>query len=66
MPSIRRTEFADFVADLLDFIEEKIRDAVENETSRPAAIAEARRRRRAAAGPPARERGRPGELHTAA
>jgi len=41
MLSMRRTEFAAFVADLLDFIEEKIREAIETETSRPAAIAEA-------------------------
>ncbi|WLA64937.1 hypothetical protein [Bradyrhizobium diazoefficiens] len=37
----RRTEFAPFVLDLLDFMEEKIREAIENEASRPAAIAEA-------------------------
>lgn len=37
----RRTEFAAFVLDLLDFIEEKIREALANEPSRPAAIAEA-------------------------
>lgn len=53
MTSTRRTEFADFVADLLDFIEEKIREAIENETSRPAAIRGSRRCRRAAAGPAA-------------
>lgn len=41
MKSTRRTEFAPFVLDLLDFMEEKIREAVENETLRLAAIAEA-------------------------
>lgn len=41
MTSIRRTEFAAFVSDLLDFIEEKIREAIESEPSRPAALAEA-------------------------
>jgi hypothetical protein len=37
----RRTEFAAFVLDLLDFIEEKIQEAMENEPSRIAAIGEA-------------------------
>lgn len=37
----RRTEFAAFVLDLLDFIEKKIREALAKEPSRPAAIAEA-------------------------
>jgi hypothetical protein len=33
----RRTEFAAFVLDLLDFVEEKIGEAMENEPSRVAA-----------------------------
>jgi hypothetical protein len=37
----RRTEFAAFVLDLLDFIEEKIQEAMENKPSRIAAIGEA-------------------------
>jgi hypothetical protein len=37
----RRTEFAAFVLDLLDFVEEKIGEAMENEPSRVAAIGEA-------------------------
>jgi hypothetical protein len=37
----RSTEFAAFVLDLLDFIEEKIGEAIENEPSRVAAIGEA-------------------------
>jgi hypothetical protein len=41
MPSNRRTEFASFVLDLLDFMEEKIREARDDESSRPAAIGEA-------------------------
>ena len=41
MTSARCTEFAPFVHDLLDFMEEKIREAVESEASRRAAIAEA-------------------------
>ena len=49
MTSTRRTEFAPFVLDLLDFMEEKIREATDDEASR--AIAEA-----AGAVPPMRER----------
>lgn len=41
MTSRRRTEFAAFVLDLMDFIEEKIGEAMDNESSRAAAIAEA-------------------------
>jgi hypothetical protein len=41
MPSNRRTEFAPFMLDLLDFVEEKIREAIDDESSRPAAISEA-------------------------
>ncbi|MCP3468335.1 hypothetical protein [Bradyrhizobium sp. CCGUVB23] len=41
MTSRRRTEFAAFVLDLLDFIEEKIQEALDDETSRAAAIGEA-------------------------
>jgi hypothetical protein len=41
MPSNRRTEFTAFVLDLLDFMEEKIREALDDESSRPAAIGEA-------------------------
>ncbi|WP_128953622.1 hypothetical protein [Bradyrhizobium guangzhouense] len=37
----RRTEFAAFVLDLMDFIEEKIDEAMADETSRVAAIGEA-------------------------
>jgi hypothetical protein len=37
----RRTEFAAFVLDLLDFVKEKIGEAMENEPSRVAAIGEA-------------------------
>jgi hypothetical protein len=37
----RRTEYAAFVLDLMDFIEEKIVEAMENEPSRVAAIGEA-------------------------
>jgi len=33
-----RTEFSEFILDLLDFIEEKITEALENEDSRVAAI----------------------------
>jgi hypothetical protein len=41
MKSARRTDFTAFVLDLLDFIEEKIREAIDDESSRPAAIGEA-------------------------
>ncbi|WP_375778882.1 hypothetical protein ACE103_07385 [Bradyrhizobium sp. ma5] len=41
MTSRRRTEFAAFVLDLLDFIEEKIQEALDDETSRAAAVGEA-------------------------
>jgi hypothetical protein len=41
MPSNRRTEFAAFMLDLLDFMEEKIREAIDDECSRSAAISEA-------------------------
>jgi hypothetical protein len=41
MTSSRRTEFAPFVLDLLDFIDERIREAVDDEGSRLAAIGEA-------------------------
>jgi len=41
MISRQRTEFAAFVLDLMDFIEEKIGEAMDNESSRAAAIAEA-------------------------
>jgi len=41
MTSRRRTEFSAFVLDLLDFIEEKIREALQDESSRQAAIGEA-------------------------
>jgi len=37
----RRTEFAAFVLDLMDFIEEKIEEAMTDETSGAAAIGEA-------------------------
>jgi hypothetical protein len=37
MTSARRTDFADFVLDLLDFTEEKIREALDDENSRPPA-----------------------------
>jgi hypothetical protein len=41
MPSNRRTEFAPFVLDLPDFMEKKIREAIDDECSWPAAISEA-------------------------
>ena len=41
MTSDRRTDFAAFVLDLLDFMEEKIREAIDDEVSRAGAIAEA-------------------------
>jgi hypothetical protein len=41
MTPARRTDFAAFVLDLLDFMEEKIGEAMETETSRVAAIGEA-------------------------
>jgi hypothetical protein len=41
MTSHRRTEFAPFVLDALDFLEEKIGEAVEDEASRAGAISEA-------------------------
>jgi hypothetical protein len=37
----RRTEFAAFVLDLVDFIEEKVTEAIESEISRRGAIGEA-------------------------
>ena len=36
----RRTEYAAFVLDLMDFIDEKILEAMENERSRVAAVGE--------------------------
>ncbi|MCC8950410.1 hypothetical protein H8A97_36405 [Bradyrhizobium sp. Arg62] len=41
MTSRRRTEFAAFVLDLLNFIEEKIGEAMDNEPSQAAALGEA-------------------------
>ncbi|MCK1516115.1 hypothetical protein IVB22_26950 [Bradyrhizobium sp. 190] len=41
MTSTRRTEFAAFVLDLIDFMEEKIREGLLGEASRPGAVAEA-------------------------
>src|SRR5260221_10876794 len=41
MTSNRRTEFALFILDVLDFMEEKTREAVEDEASRAGAISEA-------------------------
>ncbi|MCA1411703.1 hypothetical protein I6F30_11205 [Bradyrhizobium sp. NBAIM20] len=41
MTARRRTEFAAFVLDLMDFIEEKIREAMDDERSRAPAIGEA-------------------------
>ena len=40
-PSEFRTPLADFALDLLDFIDEKINEAVGNQTSRQAALSEA-------------------------
>ncbi|UFW48210.1 MULTISPECIES: hypothetical protein [Bradyrhizobium] len=37
----RRTDFADFVLDLLDFMEEKLKEALRGETSRVGAVNEA-------------------------
>jgi hypothetical protein len=41
MTSHRHTEFVPFVLDLLDFVEEKIGEAVADEASRPGAVGEA-------------------------
>lgn len=41
MTTRRRAEFAAFVLDLLDFIEEKIAEAIADERSRAAAVGEA-------------------------
>jgi hypothetical protein len=41
MTSYRRTEFAPFVLDILDFMEERIREAIADEGSRASAIGEA-------------------------
>lgn len=41
MTTRRRTEFAAFVLDLLDFIEERIAEAIADESSRAAAVGEA-------------------------
>jgi hypothetical protein len=41
MTSSRRTAFAPFVLDLVDFMDEKIREAITDEGSRVAAVAEA-------------------------
>ena len=41
MTSQRRTDFTAFVLDLMDFIEERIREALDDEGSRVGAIAEA-------------------------
>jgi hypothetical protein len=41
MPSTRHTEFAPFVLDLLDFMEEKLREAIAIEASRAGAVSEA-------------------------
>lgn len=41
MTSRRRTEFAAFVLDLLDFTEEKMQEALDDESSRSAALGEA-------------------------
>jgi len=41
MTSARRTDFTDFVLDLLDFMEEKILEAIDDESSRAGAIVEA-------------------------
>jgi hypothetical protein len=37
----RRTDFTGFILDLLDFMEEKIHEAIDDESSRPAATGEA-------------------------
>jgi hypothetical protein len=41
MPSTRHTEFTPFVLDLLDFMEEKPREAIADEAPRAAAVSEA-------------------------
>jgi hypothetical protein len=41
MPSTRHTEFAPFVLDLLDFMEEKLREAIADEASQAGAVSEA-------------------------
>ncbi|WJR75576.1 hypothetical protein [Bradyrhizobium sp. NP1] len=53
----RRTDFADFVLDVLDFTEEKLREALRDETSRVGAVNEA-----AGAVPVLRDRLRENEL----
>jgi hypothetical protein len=45
MTSRRRTEFTAFVLDLMDFVEESIRETLECDPSRIAAIGEAQGRR---------------------
>jgi hypothetical protein len=41
MTTTRRTEFVPFVLDLIDFMNEKIREAIGDEDSRAAAVGEA-------------------------
>jgi hypothetical protein len=41
MPSIRRTEFTPFVLDLLDFMEEKLKEAIADEACQAGAVSEA-------------------------
>jgi hypothetical protein len=41
MPSTRHAEFAPFVLDLLDFMEEKLREAIADEASQAGAVSEA-------------------------
>ena len=41
MPSTRRTEFTPFILDLLDFMEEKLREAIADAPSQAGAVSEA-------------------------
>jgi hypothetical protein len=41
MPTTRRTEFAPFVLDLIDFMDEKVQEAIADEDSRAGAVSEA-------------------------
>jgi hypothetical protein len=41
MPSTRNTEFAPFILDLLDFMEERLREAIADEACQAGAVSEA-------------------------
>jgi hypothetical protein len=63
MASSRRPPSPPFVLDLVDFMDEKIREAIANEGSRVAAVAEAAGLLPLLARSPARERGGEGTVH---